>query len=136
MFCLDANAVIAAITKRSPAVDSRLQAELRRGTRIVLPAIVLFELRYGIANSARRAANERLLEIFLSASIETPAFDASDAADAADIRVHLRRRGTPIGPYDILIAAQARRRGAALVSANLREFRRVPGLVVQDWAAE
>ncbi len=134
MFCLDANAVIAAITRRSPAVDSRLQAELQRATRILIPAIVLFELRYGIANSARRAANERLLEVFLSARIETPAFDASDAAEAADIRVYLRRRGTPIGPYDILIAAQARRHGATLVTGNMREFARVPGLGVQDWS--
>jgi tRNA(fMet)-specific endonuclease VapC len=134
MFCLDANAVIAAITKRSPAVDSRLQAELQRGTRILIPAIVLFELRYGIANSARRAANERLLEVFLSARIETPAFDAGDAAEAADIRAYLRRRGTPIGPYDILIAAQARRHGATLVTGNMREFARVPGLGVQDWS--
>jgi tRNA(fMet)-specific endonuclease VapC len=136
MFCLDTNSVIAAITKRSPAVDSRLQAEFRRGTRVIVPAIVLFELHYGIANSARRTGNERMLDQFLSAPIETPAFDAADAIEAADIRLFLRRKGTPIGPYDTLIAAQARRRGAALVSANLREFRRVPGLVVQDWAAE
>lgn len=136
MFCLDSNSVIAAITKRSPAVDNRLQAEFQRGTRVILPAIVLFELRFGIANSARRAANEQLLDGFLSAPIETPAFDAADASEAADIRLFLRRKGTPIGPYDILIAAQARRRGAALVTANLREFRRVPGLLVQDWSAE
>lgn len=136
MFCLDSNSVIAAITRRSPAVDNRLQAEFQRRTRVILPAIVLFELRFGIANSARRAANEQLLDAFLSAPIETPAFDAGDASEAADIRLFLRRRGTPIGPYDILIAAQARRRGAALVTANLREFRRVPGLLVQDWSAE
>lgn len=136
MFCLDSNSVIAAITRRSPAVDNRLQAEFQRGTRVILPTIVLFELRFGIANSARRAANEQLLDGFLSAPIETPAFDAADASEAADIRLFLRGRGTPIGPYDVLIAAQARRRAAALVTANLREFRRVPGLVVQDWSAE
>ena len=136
MFCLDTNSVIAAITKRSPAVDRRLQAEFQRNTRVIVPAIVLYELRFGIANSARRAADERMLDLFLSAPVETPAFDSADASDAADIRLFLRRRGTPIGPYDMLIAAQARRRGAALVTANLREFRRVPGLVVQDWAAE
>jgi tRNA(fMet)-specific endonuclease VapC len=67
---------------------------------------------------------------------ETPAFDAADASYAADIRSFLQRKGTPIGPYDIMIAAQARRRGASLVTANVREFRHVPGLVVQDWTAE
>ena len=62
-------------------------------------------------------------------------FDAEDAAHAGDIRAHLERKGTPIGPYDYLIAAQARRRGATLVTANRREFERVPGLMVADWAA-
>lgn len=136
MFCLDTNIVIAALTERSVQVVGRLDNEIDRGTRILVPAIVLHELRFGIAKSARSAANLRVLEEFLSASIETPAFDEADAADAADIRLFLQRRGTPIGPYDILIAAQARRRGASLVTANIREFRRVPGLVVQDWTAE
>jgi tRNA(fMet)-specific endonuclease VapC len=136
MFCLDTNIVIAAITKRSPAADSRLQSEFRRGTRVLVPAIVLFELRFGVANSARRIANERLLDAFLSAPIETPAFDTEDAAEAANIRAFLRRKGTLIGPYDILIAAQARRRSAAMITGNVREFRRVPGLLVQDWTAE
>jgi tRNA(fMet)-specific endonuclease VapC len=133
-FCLDTNAVIAALTRRPPAIDVRLQAEFRRGTRIMVPAIVLFELRYGIANSGRRAANERILELFLSAPLEIVAFDAEDAADAAEIRLALRRRGAPIGPYDVLIAAQARRRGATLVTGNIREFRRVPHLTVENWA--
>lgn len=134
MFCLDTNSVIAAITKRSPTVDRRLQAEFQRGTRVIVPAIVLFELRFGIASSVRRTANERMLDVFLSAPVESPAFDAADASEAADVRLFLRRK--PIGPYDVMIAAQARRRGAALVTANLREFRRVPGLLVQDWSAE
>jgi tRNA(fMet)-specific endonuclease VapC len=90
-------------------------------------------LRFGIANSERRTANERMLDIFLSAPVETPAFDAADASEAADVRLFLRRKGTPIGPYDVLIAAQARRRGATLVTGNIREFRRVPALAVQDW---
>jgi tRNA(fMet)-specific endonuclease VapC len=136
MFCLDTSCVIAAITKRAPTVDHRLQAEFQRGTRVIVPAVVLFELRFGIANSTRRAANERMLDVFLSAPVETVAFDAADASEAADIRLFLQRKGSPIGPYDVLIAAQARRRGAALVTANLREFRRVPGLLVQDWSAE
>ncbi|MGA9430725.1 MAG: PIN domain-containing protein [Xanthobacteraceae bacterium] len=62
-------------------------------------------------------------------------FDADDAREAGDIRAALERAGTPIRPYDIHIAAQARRRGATLVTANAREFARVPGLAIQDWAA-
>ena len=62
-------------------------------------------------------------------------FEEADAREAADIRAHLRRLATPIGPYDVLIAAQARRAGATLVTANSREFERAPGLIVMDWAA-
>jgi len=56
-----------------------------------------------------------------------------DAQHAADIRAHLKRLGTPIGPYDVLIAAGARSAGDPLVTANGREFERVPGLTVLDW---
>lgn len=134
MFCLDTNVVIAAINERSPSVVERLDKELRRGTRLLVPSIVLFELRFGIANSAYRSSNERNLEIFLATPVETPVFDERDAIEAADVRLHLKSKGTPIGPYDILIAAQARRRGATLVTSNTREFRRVPRLSVEDWA--
>ncbi|MCW5737599.1 MAG: PIN domain-containing protein [Enhydrobacter sp.] len=134
MFCLDTNVAIAAINERSESVVERIDSELRRGTRLLLPSVALFELRFGIANSSRRASNERSLQIFLAIPIEIPAFDEEDAAEAADVRQFLKSKGTPIGPYDILIAAQARRRGATLVTANVREFRRVPRLSVEDWA--
>ena len=133
MFCLDTNVIIGVISGRSTRSANRLQDEVGGGTRVLVPAIVIYELRFGIAKSVRRAANERALDLFL-ASLETPSFDAADAAEAADIRAGLHQRGTPIGPYDILIAAQARRRGAILVTGNVREFRRVPALTVQDWA--
>jgi len=133
MFCLDTNAVIAAIGKRPETVEARLRNEVGRGTRIVVPAIVLHELLFGVAKSVRRAEDKRLLDQFLVIS-EMPDFDAKDAEEAADISAWLQSKGTPIGPYDVLIAAQARRRGATLVTANVREFRRVPRLSVEDWA--
>ena len=68
------------------------------------------------------------------ATPEILTFDPGDAQEAAEIRASLEAKGTPIGPYDILIAAQARRRGAVLVTANRREFERVSGLMVTDWA--
>ena len=67
--------------------------------------------------------------------IDVLPFEAEDAAHAGDIRAELEKAGTPIGHYDYLIAAQARRRGAALVTLNRREFERVPGLIVVDWSA-
>jgi tRNA(fMet)-specific endonuclease VapC len=92
-------------------------------------------MRFGIARINRREHSERLLERFLGLGIDVLPFDAEDAAHAGDIRAHLESKGTPIGPYDCLIAAQARRRRATLVTANGREFERVPGLMVADWAA-
>jgi tRNA(fMet)-specific endonuclease VapC len=133
MICLDTNIAIYVINRRVPAVRLRLAEQLRLGTEIGLSAIALFELRYGHARSDRRARSDRLLAEFLSPGIAVLPFDAEDAAHAGDIRAHLESKGTPIGAYDCLIAAQARRRGAALVTANVREFARVPGLIVVDW---
>jgi tRNA(fMet)-specific endonuclease VapC len=76
-----------------------------------------------------------LLAEFLAPGFVVLPFDAEDATQAGDIRVHLESKGTPIGPYDYLIAAQARSRGATLVTLNTREFARVPGLLVTDWVA-
>ena len=60
-------------------------------------------------------------------------FDREDAHAAGEIRADLAKKGTPIGPYDVLIAGQASRRGAVLVTNNLREFKRVDNLQVEDW---
>ena len=68
----------------------------------------------------------RALEVFLSAEFDRPAFDIEDAREAGEIRAHLEMRSKPIGPCDTLIAAQARRRGAVLVTLNTRAFERVP----------
>jgi tRNA(fMet)-specific endonuclease VapC len=133
MFLLDTNIVIPVLNERDPAAARRLDAELTLGTSIVMSAIVLFELRYGVANSARRERNESVLAHFMTLPLTIAPFEPDDATHAGDIRAHLERDGTPIGPYDILIAAQARRRGAVLVTRNRREFERVPGLMVTDW---
>jgi tRNA(fMet)-specific endonuclease VapC len=134
MIGLDTNIVIAVINNRVPQVRTRLVQTLADGTAVGIPTIVLFELRYGIAKSQRQADNAADLADFLSLDITPWPFDAEDAREAGDIRAALQRAGTPIGPYDILIAAQARRRGATLVTANAREFSRVPGLRTEDWA--
>jgi tRNA(fMet)-specific endonuclease VapC len=135
MFCLDTNVVIFALNRRRPKIAERLSTELRAGTTLIVPAIVLFELHYGLAKSERRDEARATLDEFLSAGFDRPAFDAEDAREAGDIRAFLEERGAPIGPFDYLIAAQARRRGATLVTSNIREFERVPRLRVVDWAA-
>jgi len=135
MICLDTNIVIGIVNGRNSSLRHRLGEQMRAGMPVVLPAIALFEMRYGFAKSDRRDYNEHLLERFLGLGIAVLPFDAEDAAHAGDIRADLESKGTPIGHYDYLIAAQARRRGATLVTANVREFARVPGLLVADWTS-
>jgi tRNA(fMet)-specific endonuclease VapC len=84
--------------------------------------------------SARPERNVRRIADFLVGPIAVLPFEPGDAEEASDIRAAVERAGTSIGPYDLLIAAQARRRGALLVTANTREFARVPGLDIEDWA--
>ena len=135
MLCLDTNVVIGVIGGRDTRIRARFNAAVMANARIAISSIVVFELRYGIAKSNRAAASDRLLKQFLASIVDIAPFELEDAAHAGDIRAHLERAGTPIGPYDLLIAAQARRRGATLVTGNKREFLRVPGLKVDDWAA-
>jgi tRNA(fMet)-specific endonuclease VapC len=135
MICLDTNVLIAAINLRPAGVRARLDAEILAGTTIGIPAIALFEMRYGASKSIRRAQSDAALDAFLSLAVTPWSFEQEDATHAGEIRAELERAGNPIGWYDYLIAAQARRRGAVLVTANKREFGRVPGLVVQDWGA-
>lgn len=133
MICLDTNIVIPIVNGRSMSLRLRLEEQMRSGTEVALPVIALFEMRYGFAKSDRREHSERLLDRFLGLGIQVLPFEPEDAAHAGDIRAHLERSGTPIGPYDILIAAQARCREAPLITLNQREFDRVPGLIVVNW---
>lgn len=136
MIHLDTNVAIALLNGRQPQVRSRFDAALAAGTRLGLSIIVYHELMYCAANSERRKANEDKIILFIAGgALSLLDFVDADAREAADIRTHLRRAATPIGPYDVLIAAQARRAGTTLVTANTAEFTRVPGLAVTDWAA-
>ncbi|HWE99580.1 MAG TPA: PIN domain-containing protein [Caulobacteraceae bacterium] len=135
MILLDANIAIALLKGRSPQVRMRFDAALDTAEPIGLSSIVYHELRYGAAHSDRPEESARAIALLVSnARLSLIAFDEADAAEAGEIRAHLRRLGTPIGPYDVLIAGQARARGAVLVTSNQREFDRVPGLKVLDWA--
>ena len=100
---------------------------------MLISSVTLFELWYGIGHSARAEDNTEQLSRFLESPIETMSFDAEDARVAGMIRAELRRLGTPIGPYDCLIAGQAIRHDLLLVTANVREFSRVAGLRWEDW---
>jgi tRNA(fMet)-specific endonuclease VapC len=135
MICLDTNAVIALINGSSTPVRARLAVALQMREVVAISIVVLFELRYGAAKSANPRRASHHIDDFLSGPIQVLDLEQDDAEEAGDIRAALERAGTPIGPYDVLIAGQARRRGAILVTANQREFTRVPRLKTEDWAA-
>lgn len=136
MIHLDTNVAIALLKGLPNQVRTHFDAARDAQIPIGLSSIVYHELMYGAAASARRSANEEKIALFIaSGRLALIAFNEADAGEAADIRAYLRRQGTPIGPYDVLIAAQARRAGTVLVTANTGEFARVPGLQVVDWSA-
>jgi tRNA(fMet)-specific endonuclease VapC len=134
MICVDTNVVIASLNGRPAQVAERLDDALLYQA-VALPAPALQELWYGAAKSQRVQQNIARIERLLEAPLVILPFDAEDAREAGFIRAYLKPLGIPIGNYDVLIAAQAKRRGLTLVTANVREFARVPGLIVTDWAA-
>jgi tRNA(fMet)-specific endonuclease VapC len=133
-YLLDSNAVIALLTNRPSTVRERLREIPTTALQLAVSSIVLFELWYGVARSRHRADNTQRLRSFMSGAVTVLPFEEEDAATAGDLRAELERRGTPIGPYDLLIAAQALRARVTLVTANVSEFRRVPGLNWEDWS--
>jgi tRNA(fMet)-specific endonuclease VapC len=133
-YLLDTNACIAVINGRPERVRARLAKEVEGKAELAVSSIVLHELWYGVAKSSRAEANARRLAAFLAGPIDLVPFDDGDARTAGRLRASLESEGRPIGAYDLLIAGQALRRNLILVTANVREFRRVRGLVWEDWA--
>jgi tRNA(fMet)-specific endonuclease VapC len=109
MICVDTNAVIAVLNERNSPVRKRIEVAIGEGHAFVISAIVLFELRYRVAKSARPDRNARRIVDFLAGPIEVLPFEPADAEEAGDIRAVLEAVGTRIGPYDVLVAAQAQR---------------------------
>ena len=132
-YLLDTNACIALINGAPGAVRDRFETEISSGASFNISAIAIFELQFGVAKSTYPDRNRQRLRRFLDTTMPIIEFDGDDAASAGEIRAHLSKRGMPIGPYDLLIAAQAHRRKYTLITANVREFRRIDGLKWEDW---
>jgi tRNA(fMet)-specific endonuclease VapC len=131
MLILDSN-TISDYFRGDPQVVTRLQA--LRPADLGVPAIFEYELRYGLLRLPQEAAAPRMAALTqLLRPMQMLPFDAECAAHAARIRTTLEAAGTPIGPHDTLIAATALRHQATLVTRNVREFSRVPGLQVLNW---
>jgi tRNA(fMet)-specific endonuclease VapC len=130
-FLLDTNAVIELL--RRPDGPTLRRVRSHGPSDIGLSAIALHELYYGAFKSSRQEQNVTLVD---GLRFEVVEFDGEDSRHAGEIRAALAKAGTPIGPYDVLIAGQARARELTLVTANIGEFQRVEGLSVDDWSQD
>ncbi|MBR8654636.1 tRNA(fMet)-specific endonuclease VapC [Achromobacter sp. Marseille-Q0513] len=128
-FVLDTNICIFAIKNKPSNVRQALN---RRPGQLCVSAITAMELRYGAEKSATPARNHAVIDGFLK-RLEVLNYDRAAATHAGRLRAELARAGTPIGPYDAMIAGHARSRGFVLVTNNTREFSRVSGLRLDDW---
>lgn len=129
---LDSDVCIAILRPRPSPVKGRFDQALREGRPIAISAIVLHELVTGALKSQDAERAVRVVETFV-APFEIVPVTAEDARAAARLRCDLERSGQPIGPYDLLIAAQALVRGPVLVTGNAREFERIAGLRTERW---
>ena len=132
LYLLDTNVCIHLLNGDSPPLVARLRRQ--SPAQIRLSAVVKAELIYGAYRSARVAENLRLLQQFFRPFVSLP-FDDACAERYGRIRQELARRGEPIGPNDLLIAATALAHDLILVTRNTGEFGRVVGLAVEDWEA-
>jgi len=129
-FLLDTDTCIYAL-KQNEHVIGRLLSTARED--VMVSVITEAELRMGAAKSSSPLKSLRLIENFLR-PLTLIDFTSDDAIAYAAVRAKLERAGTPIGPLDTLIAAQAIARRLTVVSNNVREFHRVAGLVVENWS--
>lgn len=130
LFALDTNACIDLLRGRAPAMMERFREV--DPTQVAIPSLVYAELLLGVALSETPSANRRLVER-LVAPLTVLDFDQRAAKVYATIRAAMQANGTVIGPNDLIIAATALVHQAILVSANVREFGRVPGLLIENW---
>ncbi len=127
----DTNVCIKYINQKDSPILRKLRSIPRQD--VVLCDIVKFELYYGAYKSTRQEKNLAILHEFYSEFVQCLPFDEQAIIKAAQIRAQLAAKGTPIGPYDLQIAAIALVNDLILVTHNTREFSRIEGLVIEDW---
>jgi len=129
-YLLDTNICIYIINKRPPEVFERFRRI--KLTQLHIPTIVISELYYGIEKNQSHKRNITFLENFI-APLSVTGFSIEAAKQAAIIRSQLRKLGTPIGTYDIQIAAVAMAEDMVLLTNNTKEFERIKGLKLENW---
>ncbi|PUA41507.1 VapC toxin family PIN domain ribonuclease [Pseudomonas protegens] len=128
-YMLDTNICIFIIKNKPQHVREVFKAH---HDQLCISTVTLMELIYGAEKSFNPARNLADVEGF-AARLEVLKYDKDAAAHTGQLRSELAKAGTPIGPYDQMIAGHARSQGLILVTNNLREFNRVPGLRIEDW---
>ena len=128
-YLLDTNIVIYTMKNRPQQVKRRFQ---QHHGQMGISTVTIGELVFGAEHSQQTERNLADLEA-LAARLEVLPFDNKAAYHFGQIRSALYRTGQPIGPYDMMIAGQARAAGLKLVTNNVKEFERVPGLLLENW---
>ena len=131
-YLLDTNIVIYTIKNRPRRVRERFT---RHQGQLAISSVTLMELVYGAEKSPQPERNLRDID-GLAARLDVLPYDAAAATHTGQIRAELARQGTPIGPYDQMIAGHARALGLILVSNAAAEFGRVPGLRLENWVGD
>ena len=131
MYLLDTNICIYAMKGTYPAIGQRLFTISPE--EIFVSSVTVGELEYGAAKSRLGERTRDIMRSFL-ANYEILPFDENDAIHFGRFRALLAASGTPIGAYDVMIAAQGFARGLTVVTHNIKEFGRIPILKLEDWA--
>lgn len=132
-YILDTDTCVYLIKKHPPQVLEKFKHFPAH--KVGISSITLAELEYGVTKSNFPQKNQLALNDF-SASLDVLNFDEKAASCYGEIRAYLQKQGTPIGPFDLLIAAQAKSLHATLVTNNTKEFARIKGLLLANWTTE
>lgn len=131
IYMLDTNICIYAIKHRPEKVFQKLQGI--DPNDVCISSVTYAELVHGVEKSAAVEKNRLALSILL-ANIEIMSFGTDAANEYGKIRANLEKKGTPIGPLDMMIAGHARSLGVIIVTNNVKEFSRVTDLKIENWA--
>jgi tRNA(fMet)-specific endonuclease VapC len=129
-YLLDTNVCVDFLNRRFPSVTERIRSSPPED--LCVSSVVVAELRYGADRSQKAAENHDRLDV-LTAEVQCLDFDLAAASVYGRIRAALEAQGTPVGPYDMMIAAHAVSQDLVLVTDNEREFQRVFGLRIENW---
>lgn len=130
MYLLDTNICIYIMKDKYPALTQKILS--LNPSDLLISSVTVYELEYGAEKSNRIEETRQKLAMFLAPFTIIP-FNADDAVVAGKIRGFLEKKGMPIGPYDVQIAAQGLSRGLTIITHNTKEFSRVPAVNLEDW---